>query len=186
MGGYLINALGERFVHKYHPRGEKGPKWATCWAIYEEKKAGRGPIFVDCRHLSPEALEYLTEHLLPVDKLTYMDYIRQKGMTYSKDLLEVDIPAGLTGFTGDPRVMVMDERCWSGVEGLYLAGTATRPCYALTGAYTTGIVAGREAGKAAVSHAGLLMLQMKPRLRPCRKRFLPPIKREEGHILAGV
>ena len=24
MGGKLVNALGESFVHKYHPRGEKG------------------------------------------------------------------------------------------------------------------------------------------------------------------
>lgn len=150
MGGYLVNAAGERFLFKHHEKGEKGPRWLVCWAVHEENKAGRGPVYVDVRHFSAADLDHLTHHLLPVDKLTFMDYLNQKGIDLAKDLLEVDLSEqALPGYSGKPYGVIMDRQNRACVEGLFLAGAVSTPCYALSGAFTTGISAGRAAGKAA-------------------------------------
>lgn len=149
MGGYLINAAGERFLFQHHEKGEKGPRWLVCWAVHEENKAGRGPVYVDVRHFSAADLDHLTHHLLPVDKLTFMDYLNQKHIDPSKDLLEVDLSEqALPGYSGKPYGVIMDRHSRGCVEGLFLAGAVSTPCYALSGAFTTGIAAGRSAGKA--------------------------------------
>jgi len=181
MGAKLVNALGERFVHKYHPRGEKGPKWAVAWSIYQEKTAGRGPCYVDARHLSEEAMEHLTKNLLPVDKLTYMDYLEQIGVDLRKDLLEVNLSEmALTGVTGDPAGMLMDERCWTGVEGLYTAGTCAVPAYAMMGALTTGICAGREVAKEVLSKKESLMEPSESQIKAAEEEIFAPLKRDKG------
>ena len=149
MGGHLVNAAGERFLFKHHEKGEKGPRWLVCWAVLEEQKAGRGPVYVDVRHFSAADLDHLTHHLLPVDKLTFMDYLNQKGVDLSKELLEVDLSEqALSGYSGKPYGVIMDRQSRGCVEGLFLAGAVSTPCYALSGAFTTGIAAGRAAGKA--------------------------------------
>lgn len=181
MGARVINALGEQFLQKYHPRGEKGPKWAVCWGIYQEKMAGRGPCYFDVRHLTPEAMEHLEKNLLPVDKLTYMDYVRQKGLDLRKDLLELDLSEmALTGVTGDPSGILMDERCWTGVEGLYTAGTCAVPAYALMGALTTGICAGREAARETLSKKEKPVKPSVNAIRRAEQEIYAPLKRKKG------
>jgi len=180
MGGHLVNALGERFTLNHHPRGERGPRWLICWAVHEEKKASRGPVYVDVRHLSPEAIEHLTNHLLPVDKLTFIDYLNQKRIDLSTDLLEVDLSEqALPGFTGKPYGIIMDRRCWTGIPGLYVAGATSTPCYALSGAFTTGISAGREAGKA-VLNASDPPAPKKEVVKTLREKLLSPLKLTKG------
>jgi adenylylsulfate reductase subunit A len=149
LGGYLINSKGERFTLKHHPKGEKAPRWLVCWAVHEEKKAGNGPIYADVRHFSPEVLAHLKTDLLPVDKLTFMDYLDQKEIDLSKDLLEVDLSEqALPGYSGKPFGIFMDKHSQTAVDGLFAAGVCCTPCYALSGSITTGISAGRSAGNA--------------------------------------
>jgi len=47
-GALLINRDGKRFMQKYHPDGELGPRDVVARAVFQEIKAGRG-AFLDCR-----------------------------------------------------------------------------------------------------------------------------------------
>ena len=88
-------------MQKYHPMGEGAPRYLLTLATDREIKDGRGPCYLDCRHLSSEAMYHLTTDLLPVDKDTFMIFCRQKGVDLEKDLLEIDVSetqiAGITG-----------------------------------------------------------------------------------------
>ena len=52
MGSHLVNSLGEMYLEKAHPMGEKAPRNFIVWATYRELREGRGPIYMDCRHLT--------------------------------------------------------------------------------------------------------------------------------------
>ena len=180
MGGYLVNAAGKRFLFEHHEKGEKGPRWLVCWAVHEEKKAGRGPVYVDVRHFSAADLHHLTHHLLPVDKLTFMDYLNQKNIDLSKDLLEVDLSEqALPGYSGKPYGVIMDTESRGCVEGLFLAGAVSTPCYALSGAFTTGIAAGRSAGKA-VRRISAPPPAAEDQVKAIREKIYSPMNVEKG------
>ncbi len=157
MGAHLINSLGERYVQKVHPMGEGAPRYLLTLGTYREIKEGRGPCYVDCRHLSKEAMHYLTTRLLPVDKDTFMIFCKQKGLNLEKDLLEIDVSeTQIAGITGSVSGIVIDEEGKTTVDRLYAAGACTVPSYALSGALATGYTVGSEAAKASlkISDAG--------------------------------
>ena len=146
MGGYIVNSLGERYVLKYHEQGEQGPRWIMPWGTYWELKEGRGPCYFDVRHLSDEALEHLLNHLLPVDKNTFMDYCDQKGVDLKKDLLEIQICEGqIPAFVGSVTGIHINEDCLTTVPGLYAAGGCAVSICNLSGSMAVGQAAGESA-----------------------------------------
>ena len=150
-GGYLVNGRGERFMARYHEKGERGPRWALTFAVYRELQEGRGPCFFDCRHLRPERIAHLLDEM-GYDKETLPDFLRQKQLDLQRDLLEIQLSEPqLAGFTGKVNGIVVNGECETSVEGLYAAGDSATPSYALSGALTTGYHAGKQAGLAAVS-----------------------------------
>ncbi len=147
MGGYLVNAKGERYVFKYHEKGEQGPRWAMPWGTYWEEVEGRGPCYFDLRHLSDSAKKHLIEHLLPVDKNTFMDYCEQKGIDPGTDLMEVQISEGQhPAFLGSVSGIFVDEHCRTTVPGLYAGGACAVGIGSLAGSMCFGQAAGAEAG----------------------------------------
>jgi succinate dehydrogenase/fumarate reductase flavoprotein subunit len=119
MGCYLINSEGERFMERYHPLGERAERAFLTWGIYSEMRAGRGPCYVDARHLGKEDQERLLETLV-VDKGPFGDYLRQKGIDLSKDSMEVSI----SEFHAQCGILV-NEECETPVRGLFAAGEGT-------------------------------------------------------------
>lgn len=159
MGGYIVNSLGERYVLKYHEQGEQGPRWTMPWGTYWELKEGRGPCYFDVRHLSDEALEHLLNHLLPVDKNTFMDYCNQKGLDLKKDLLEIQISEGqIPAFVGSVTGIHIDENCQTTVPGLYAAGGCAVSICNLAGSMAVGL----SAGEAATNEILHEKVQLKP------------------------
>jgi len=159
MGGYIVNSLGERYVLKYHEQGEQGPRWTMPWGTYWELKEGRGPCYFDVRHLSDEALEHLLNHLLPVDKNTFMDYCNQKGLDLKKDLLEIQISEGqIPAFVGSVTGIHIDENCLTTVPGLYAAGGCAVSICNLAGS----MAVGEAAGEAAADEILRNSIQIKP------------------------
>ena len=69
MGARLVNSLREPFMKNYHEMGDKAPRNFMVWGALQELKEGRGPIYMDCRHLKPKELEHLF-FTLGIDKDT--------------------------------------------------------------------------------------------------------------------
>ena len=141
MGSFMRNALGERFMEKYHELGDKAPRAFHIKAEGQEISAGRIPLFVDSTELSDEDKEHLKNNLLTVDKHTFEDYLRQRGLDITNEPLEVE-----TGEMSGGGNLHVNENCASvnreGLFGLAFSGMLST---ALCGGY----VAGTEAGKAA-------------------------------------
>ncbi|MGI0079782.1 MAG: FAD-binding protein [Nitrososphaerales archaeon] len=119
MGCYLINSKGERFMTKYHPLGERSERAFLTWGIYSEMREGRGPCYVDARHLGKEDLDRLVETLV-VDKGPFGDYLRQKGIDLSKEPMEVSI----SEFHAQCGILI-DAECETSIKGLLAAGEGT-------------------------------------------------------------
>lgn len=119
MGCSLINSKGERFMSRYHPLGERAPRAFLIWGIHSEIATGRGPCYIDARHLSKEDLDRLVETLV-VDKGPFGDYLRQKQIDLSRDLMEVSV----SEFHAQCGILINDE-CETSVKGLFAAGEGT-------------------------------------------------------------
>ncbi len=134
-------------MQRYHPLGERAERSYLTWGIYSEMRAGRGPCYVDARHLSPEDQERLIETLV-VDKGPFGDYLRQKGIDLSKEPMEVSI----SEFHAQCGILI-NERFETAVSGLYAAGEGTG---------STGVsrvaVDGYEAGKEAAAFSSKVEL----------------------------
>ena len=149
MGCYLLNSTGERYMLKYHPMGEGAPRNTLALGTYREYMEGRGPCYIDCRHLSKEALTHLTKNLLPIDKDTLVMFLNQKHVRLDRDLVEIGISEmQVAGFTGSVSGIVIDRAGRTTVDRLYAAGACTVPSFALSGAFATGYSVGEQAARA--------------------------------------
>lgn len=150
MGAFLRNSLGERYMQKYHPMGEVAPRNILVLGTYREIIEGRGPCFIDCRHLSDEAMQHLTKNLLPIDKDTFMIFCEQKGIDLKRDLLEIEVSEiQIAGITGSVSGIVVDKRGKTTIDRLFASGACSVPSYGLSGALATGLSVGIEAAQSA-------------------------------------
>lgn len=149
MGAYFLNGSGERYMRKYHPMGEGAPRYLLTLGTYREVAEGRGPCYVDCRHLPKEDMHHLTTNLLPVDKDTFISFCKQKGLNLRRDLLEIEVSEMQSaGIAGSVSGIVIDENGKTGIDRLYAAGACTVPSFGLSGALAIGYSVGTEAAKA--------------------------------------
>jgi adenylylsulfate reductase subunit A len=148
MDAYLINSQGERYMFNYHPLGEKAPRFDMVYATVREISEGRGPCYVDMRHLPEEERRILVEELLSVDKLTYRDYLKAKNIDLSSALMEIE-PGEISTWKG----LLINKRCQCSLPGLYAAGACSSIMNwgGLSVAMASGICAGRESAKEAKS-----------------------------------
>ena len=151
MGAFLKNSIGERYMKKYHPMAEGAPRNILVLGTYREIMEGRGPCYVDCRHLSKQAMSHLTTNLLPVDKDTFMTFCEQKGLRLEKDLLEIELSEmQVAGITGSVSGIVIDQKGKTTLDGLFAAGACTVPSFAISGALATGYSVGVDAAKSSL------------------------------------
>jgi succinate dehydrogenase/fumarate reductase flavoprotein subunit len=180
MGCYLWNSVGERYMQKYHAMAEGAPRNTLALGTYREYIEGRGPCYIDCRHLSKEALLHLTENLLPVDKDTLVMFFDQKGLHVDRDFIEIGISEmQMAGFTGSVSGIVIDRTGKTTVEGLYAAGACTVPSFALSGAFATGYSVGEETARVCRK---LPRTEMRDEEQVNREieRIYAPLRRTEG------
>lgn len=92
VGAHELNALGERFMGKYHPMMENGPRRFQIQGTHQELTEGKGPPFhMDMRHCDQEELHHLQYTLMPGDKATFLDYCEQRGIDFAKYAMEVEL-----------------------------------------------------------------------------------------------
>jgi len=146
MGGKIVNATGEEFMLRYHALGNRAPRSKLVEGVMKEISEGRGPIYVDCRHLPDKDMTHLYK-TLGYDKDTLPDFIEQKGINLRKDMLELMASEGMQGGPSEicSSGIMIDEETKSTLPGLFAAGDCadqmrcTHIC--TTGGYLSGKVA---------------------------------------------
>ena len=142
MDAYLINASGARYMFRYHPLGEKAPRFDMVYGTMKEITEGRGPCYVDMRHLPEDERGMLIEELLSVDKLTYRDYLKAKRVDLSSALLEIE-PGEISTWKG----LLVNSKSQTSLPHLYAAGACASIMNwgGLSVSMASGISAGRGA-----------------------------------------
>jgi succinate dehydrogenase/fumarate reductase flavoprotein subunit len=137
VGAHELNALGERFMGKYHPMMENGPRLFQILGTHQELVEGKGPPFhMDMRHCDKEELYHLQYVLMPGDKATFLDYCEQKGIDFAKYPMEVELSEiELSG------MLMTGENFESTVSGLFNGCVF----YNFSGSMCSGYIAATEA-----------------------------------------
>ena len=150
MGGQIVNANGEDFMLRYHPMGTKAPRYKLVEGVMKEISEGRGPVYVDCRHLSESNMKHLYK-TLGYDKDTLPDFIEQKGIDLRRDRLELMASEGMQGGPSEicSSGIMIDEETKSTVPGLFGAGDCSDQMrcahICTTGGYLSGKMAAQYA-----------------------------------------
>ena len=141
VGAHELNALGERFMGKYHPMMENGPRLFQILGTHQELIEGKGPPFhMDMRHCDKEELYHLQNVLMPGDKATFLDYCEQSGIDFAKYQMEVEFSEiELSG------MLLTRENFESTVGGLFNGCVF----YNFSGSMCSGYIAATEAAIAA-------------------------------------
>ena len=170
-GAHEINALGERFMPKYHPQMENCPRQFQIGGTYQEQIEGNGPPFVmEMRHIDPELLRHLQYVLMPGDKATFLDYCEQRGVDFARAPMEVEI--GEIEFSG---MLATDDAFRSTVPGLYNGCVF----YTFSGSMCSGYLAGESASREMGRAAGLSGLEEEIAAE-CERIFRPLEEQEDG------
>ena len=175
MNCHMLNKNGERYMFRYHLLGEKAPRSAQVIATLKESADGRGPCYVDVRHLTSEDREFLIKELLNVDKATFVTFLKQKGINLSTDLMEIE-PTEISAVKG----LLIDEKCATTVERLYGAGSCTsiHSWAGASAAMACGLSAGLSAGET-VSSLKLIQPNTKD-YEDIIQHIFAPLKRKSG------
>ena len=170
-GAHELNALGERFMPKYHPQMENCPRQFQIGGTYQEQIEGNGPPFVmEMRHIDPELLRHLQYVLMPGDKATFLDYCEQRGVDFARAPMEVEI--GEIEFSG---MLATDDAFRSTVPGLYNGCVF----YTFSGSMCSGYLAGESASREMGRAAGLSGLEEEIAAE-CERIFRPLEEQEDG------
>lgn len=163
-GAHELNALGERFMPKYHPQMENCPRQFQIGGTYQEQIEGNGPPFVmEMRHIDAESLHHLQYVLMPGDKATFLDYCAQRGVDFAKAPMEVEI--GEIEFSS---MLATDDAFMSSLPGLYNGCVF----YTFSGSMCSGYLAGESAAANLGKAPGLKGLEDEID-RECERIFTP-------------
>lgn len=158
LGAYFINRSGERFMFRYDPKGENARRAVLADAVVNEYLLGNGPIYVDCRHLPDDLLAHI-EATLQVDRYTLPAYYRQKGVSLTKDVIEISISElsiRRSGVYFRGSGLAVDTTGETSVEGLFAAGDCATVSGGIAGAAVLGHIAGEGAVAQIRQHSGSL------------------------------
>ena len=181
MGGRFLNSLGEYYMEKHHPMGNRAPRYEVVYFTLEEIRKGHGPIYIDCRHLNENDLIHL-EASLGYDKDTLPDYFEQRKEDLRTKPVEITVSEGMqagpTEVTGSG--IKIDKNSAATVPGLFACGDASDHNRCVHGAVTGGY----KAGKSAATYAkGLAHGEKAPQSETREKvdRFMAPLHRSSGY-----
>ena len=180
MGSRLVNSLEEHFMERYHPMAEQAPRNYVVWALIQELKEGRGPIYMDCRHLSEKDRHHLFT-TLGYDKDTLPDFLIKKGYNLEGTMIEMTVsepmqarPSELCG-SG----IKIDQNCASNVPGLFAAGDSSDQMGCLHMCTAGGYAAGKQAADYAKEVKHLRPLDPKD-MADERERIFKPLEKKTG------
>jgi succinate dehydrogenase/fumarate reductase flavoprotein subunit len=152
--------------------GENGLRINQIAGTYQEQLEGKGPPFyLDMRHLNKSDVHHLQYVLMPGDKATYLDYCSEKGIDFSRDLLEVEISE--LSFGG---MVFTSDNFETNVRGLY------NGClfFAFSGAICGGYYAGMQAAEASFVETGRPVVVDEDVITNEKERIFHPFEVKKG------
>jgi succinate dehydrogenase/fumarate reductase flavoprotein subunit len=171
VGAHELNALGERFMGKYHPMMENGPRHRQIQGTHLELTAGKGPPFhMDMRHCDKEELRVLQYILMPGDKATFLDYAEQAGIDFAKYPMEVELSE--IEFGG---LVLTDDHLETTVKGLFSGCQFDSLSGAMCGGYAAAIEAVKLVSRS--SEPSPVSLE---EIRSEKERIFRPIQTKNG------
>jgi succinate dehydrogenase/fumarate reductase flavoprotein subunit len=189
LGGKFLNAQGERFMLDYDPELRDLTGMTTlAEASAMEVRAGRGPIYLDMTHFSPEDVNEM-KTVLPIP----CAILERAGILVSDKIVDkIEWAPAYYGTIGMSGGIMTNTKCETSLPGLYACGDAmarAKPTAALPMAAVTGARAGKYAAEFAKKEGKLQEVnsaQVKE-----RKGFaFDPLGRSYGtqpdHIIIGL
>jgi succinate dehydrogenase/fumarate reductase flavoprotein subunit len=179
LGGKLVNALGQAFLEKPSSGGLELENFMDLFSsIRREYQEGRGPVYIETRHLSPEMVKELERCFFTTERPTYRKFFETRGIRIGRDPIEINLSeAVLCGGHGINGLKV-SARAETNVPGLYAAGDGAANATSLMGAFVLGRIAGREAVRFASGVAAWA-----PEVNVVKteeERVFAPLRRPEG------
>jgi len=161
-------------MSKVHPAGVRAPRFKLVQAVMKEIAEGRGPVYVDCRHLSVSEMTHLKK-TLGYDKDTLPDFIEQKGIDLAKEPLEIMPSEGMQGGSSEVNSsgIMIDENTASTVPGLFAAGDCSDQMRCVHICTTGGYLAGKMAAEYAKSLEKIPKVKMSQVTQLKKKTFAP-------------
>ena len=148
-GAWFVNAKGERFMLKWDKvRAERAPRSVVAKAIATEEFEGRGPVYLDARHLNNSAYQRI-EKCIPIVLASFA----AKGLDIRKDRIPYTVRTRDLG----PGGIKVDSYYKTAIPGLYAGGAVTD--HAEDGASNvisqamTSLIEGYLAGESAAKYA---------------------------------
>lgn len=184
LGGKFVNKLGEKFMDEYDPiYKESAPRHILSNAPLLEVKGGRGPIYMDLTHLTPEAVKTWGS-VLPLNKMI----LERAGI-----LVEGRITRKLEWSMQGPSMGVfsagirINSKCETNLSGLYAAGDAAAKMPSGTsdnaGNLMFAFVSGARAGNFAAGYVksdNKLPELNQTKVRELRSYALGPLLKKDG------
>jgi succinate dehydrogenase/fumarate reductase flavoprotein subunit len=180
-GAHLINSLGERFMPKYYPDGERAKRADLVNGVVSEILAGRGPIYCDCTHL-PEADVRRLENTLGIDRPALPDFFAQKKIDLAKEPFEIvvgELATVRAGALFRGSGVNINADCASNMPGFFAAGDCSTMNAGIAGAAVMGQVAGLSAGQFALTQPKPRPVSTKEQER-IRETLYHPLQLEDG------
>lgn len=187
-GAPQVNAKGERFMAtRYaHWGGEGAPTPLRAYGLTQEVKAGRGPCYMDTRHLTPEKVRELKASFLDM----YPDIVlfwAANGFDPAREPVEIQgtEPYIVGGHCQAGYWVEADRR--TTLPGLYAAGDVAggAPYKFVSGCWAEGVIAARAAVEYVKGMKGGQAIDAAGEQRLCeqigdlRERTLAPLARHE-------
>jgi succinate dehydrogenase/fumarate reductase flavoprotein subunit len=145
-GGRLVNGNGDLVADLPELPGERHFGHGIVGKAAGEVQNGRGPIYIDCTHLSAERLADIASYI-SYDAPLFKEFLEQSGIDLARHPVEFELFNGAWSATGSPKGVVVGPDGQTRVPGLFAAGDLATPCYALAGSLTTGYVTGSTASE---------------------------------------
>lgn len=179
LGGRFLNVNGERFMPDYDPELKDNSSLSTvAQAMAMEVRAGRGPVFLDMTHFTPEDIKKLRS-VLPIPATMFE---RAGCLVGDKIVKKIEWQPAIWGTTALGGGVVINLKCETSLPSLYGCGDAvarhlSKPS-ALPGAAITGAIAGKSAALNARQSEGKAI--NKRQLKEVMTSTLAPLERKDG------
>ncbi|MBI4186591.1 MAG: FAD-binding protein [Chloroflexi bacterium] len=189
LGGRFVNASGEEFMKEYEPQlGEHASLGTVAGAMAMEVRAGRGPVYLDMTHFTPEHVRKL-KVVVPHAMLR----LERAGIVAGdKFVKKMEYTPFFTGVYAEGGGIIVNLDCETSLPGLYCCGDSMAQSRVGPAALPGAAVSGTRAAGSAVAYAreapepGIDQRQVEE----LRKFTFAPIERKDGiqpdHIIIGV